>query len=93
MQTILTQASQAALQAILKQPADNAQRYSQFPVHEQEFWETLFAAARNPKKAQQVLNEIEVIEAEPCIDNDRVWSNVRAVRSLARMSLLQTKRN
>lgn len=86
MQSILTQASQAALQAILKQPVD-AQRYSQFPVHEQEFWEALFKSARDPKKAQQVLDELQVIEEEPCIDNDRVWQNVRAVKATARMTV------
>jgi len=87
MNAILTQATKAALQATLNQPA-NAQRYSQFPVHEQEFWEALFAAARDPKQAKQVLDEINIIEGEPCIDNDRVWRNVRAVRSTAKMTLL-----
>lgn len=88
MQTILTQAAQAALQRILKQADTEGQRYSQFPVHEQEFWERLFAAARNHNEAQQVLDEIQIIEGEPCIENDRVWRNVLAVRSMARMTLL-----
>jgi len=87
MNAILTQATKAALQATLNQPAD-AQRYSQFPVHEQEFWEALFTAARDPEQAKQVLDEINIIEDEPCIDNDRVWRNVRAVRSTAKMTLL-----
>lgn len=87
MNAILTQATKAALQATLNQPA-GAQRYSQFPVHEHEFWEVLFAAARDPKKAQQVIEELITIEDEPCIDNDRVWRNVRAVRSTAKMTLL-----
>lgn len=87
MNAILTEATKAALQATLNQPA-GAQRYSQFPVHEQEFWKSLFTAARDPKKARQVLDELTVIEEEPCIDNDRVWRNVLAVRSTARMTLL-----
>jgi hypothetical protein len=87
MKTILTQATRAALQATLNQPA-GAQRYSQFPVHEQEFWEVLFASARDPKKAQQIIDELTTIEEEPCIDNDRVWRNVNAVRATARMTLL-----
>jgi hypothetical protein len=84
---ILTQATKAALQATLNQPAD-AQRYSQFPVHEQEFWAVLFASARDPKTARQVIDELSVIEEEPCIENDRVWRNVIAVRSTAKMTLL-----
>jgi hypothetical protein len=85
--SILTQATKAAFQATLDQPA-GAQRYSLFPVHAQEFWTKLFDLARDPKKAQQVLDELNLIEDEPCIENDRVWRNVRAVRSTARMTLL-----
>jgi hypothetical protein len=87
MNAILTQATKAALQATLNQPA-HAQRYSQFPVHEQEFWQALFEAARDPKQAQQVIDGLALIEDEPCIDNDRIWRNVRAVRSTAKMTLL-----
>lgn len=87
MKAILTQATRAALQATLDQP-DGAQRYSQFPVHEQEFWKELFAAARDPKKAQEVIDGLALIEDEPCIDNDRVWRNVVAVRATAKMTLL-----
>lgn len=49
MNAILTAATKAAFQATLNQP-EGAQRYSQFPVHAQEFWSSLFAAARDPKK-------------------------------------------
>jgi hypothetical protein len=85
--SILTKATKAALQATLAQPA-NAQRYSLFPVHEQEFWEALFKFAVDPKKAKQVLEAIEKIENEPCIENDRVERNVRAVRTKAKLTLL-----
>jgi hypothetical protein len=85
--SILTQATKAAFQATLDQPA-GVQRYSQFPVHAQEFWKALFDLARDPEKAQQVLDELNHIEDEPCIENDRVWRNVLAVRSTAKMTLL-----
>lgn len=87
MNAILTQATKAALQATLNQPA-NAQRYSQFPVHEQEFWQALFEAARDPKQAQHVIDGLAIIEDEPCIENDRVWRNVRAVKAVAKTTLL-----
>jgi hypothetical protein len=85
--SILTQAAKAAFQATLDQPA-GVQRYSQFPVHAHEFWKEMFELARDPKKAQQVLDELNHIEDEPCIENDRVWRNVLAVRSVAKMTLL-----
>lgn len=87
MTNILNQAANAAHQAILKQ-ADDGQRYSQFPIHESAFWDHIFAAARDPKTASAVLKELEIIEAEPCIENDRVWTNVRTARSKARLALL-----
>ena len=85
--SILTQATKAAFQATLDQP-DGVQRHSLFPVHAQEFWTKLFELARDPQQAQQVLDELSLIEDEPCIENDRVWRNVRAVRSTAKMTLL-----
>lgn len=85
---VLAQASKAAHQSILAQPQDGQQRYSQFPVHELEFWEALFDLAKSPMTAQQVLDEIGVIEDEPCIENDRVFRNVRHARSLAKLALL-----
>jgi hypothetical protein len=87
MSTILNKAANAAHQTILKQ-ADNGQRYSQFPVHEAAFWEHIFAAAKNAKTAHVVLKELEIIEAEPCIENERVWTNVRTARSKARLTLM-----
>ncbi len=84
---ILNKASGAAYKAKLAQLND-AQRYSQFPVHETAFWESIFASAKNAKTAQKVLDEIIAIESEPCIDNERVWRNVKAAKSLARIALL-----
>jgi len=84
---ILIKAATAAHTAILKQP-NGTQSYSQYPVHAAEFWETVFKAAQNSKSAQQVLNELEHIEAEPCIENERVFRNVRTARSMAKMALL-----
>ena len=85
--TILTQSAIAAHQAKLVQPQEG-QRYSQYPVHEMEFWNNLFAFAKNPNTAQQVLNEIGDIENEPCIENDRVFRNVQHARILAKIALL-----
>lgn len=87
MKTILTQSAIAAHQAILDQPQEG-QRYSLYPVHELEFWERLFAFAKKPATAQQVLDEIGEIENEPCIENDRVFRNVQQVRKMAKLALL-----
>jgi hypothetical protein len=62
--TILTQSAKAAHQSKLAQSEDG-QRYSLYPVHELEFWETLFAFAKQPATAQKVLDEIGEIENEP----------------------------
>jgi hypothetical protein len=83
---ILNQAAKAAHLAILTQKS--TQRYSQFPVHETEFWESLFNFAKSAKTAKKVLDEISVIEEEPCIENDRVFRNVQTARRLARLTLL-----
>ena len=87
MKTILNQSAIAAHQAILGQPQDG-QRYSQYPVHELEFWNSLFAFAKNAATAQQVLDEIGDIENEPCIENDRVFRNVQQARKFAKLALL-----
>lgn len=87
MKTILTQSAIAAHQAILDQPQEG-QRYSCYPVHELEFWNGLFAFAKKPATAQQVLDEIGEIENEPCIENDRVFRNVQQARKLAKLALL-----
>jgi len=36
--------------------------YCVFAVHAQEFWETLFKLARDPMKAQQVLDRLNLIK-------------------------------
>ena len=85
--TISKPSAIAAHQIKLVQRQDG-QRYSQYPVHEMEFWNNLFAFAKNPNTAQQVLNEIGDIENEPCIENDRVFRNVQHARNLAKIALL-----
>lgn len=85
---VLNLAAKAAHQSVLEQPQDGQQRYSKFPVHEQEFWDSLYALAKNPATAQQVLSEIGEIENEPCIENERVFRAVRHARTLARLALL-----
>lgn len=84
---ILKQAAKAAYQKTLAKPED-AQRYSIYPVHEQEFWAKLFDFAKNPATAKKVLDEICEIENEPCIENDRVFNNARQARTIARLTLL-----
>lgn len=84
---ILNKASREALRAKLT-PKANTQRYSQYPVHETEFWSVIFSAAKSAKTAQKVLEEISMIEEEPCIENERVWNNVMMAKSLARLALM-----
>lgn len=84
---VLSKAAFAAHNAILK-PVRSVQRYSNFPVHESEFWESLFKQAKDARTAQDVLEAMTVIESEPCIDNDRVWNAVRAVKATARLTLM-----
>lgn len=54
---VLPQATKASHQAKLVQK-NGAQRYSQFPIHDTEFWSKLFQFARSAKTAQKVLDEI-----------------------------------
>lgn len=84
---ILTRSAIESHQIKLVQKQDG-QRYSQYPVHEMEFWKVLFAHAKDLKTAQQVLDEIGDIESEPCIENDRVFNNVRSARAMAKVALL-----
>lgn len=87
---VLVQATQAShnkkLQNLRSSPK---QQYSRYPVHEAEFWEKLFAFGKNPKTAQKVLDEIAEIEAEPCIENERVYRSVETAKKLAQLTLLQ----
>jgi hypothetical protein len=84
---VLNLAAKAAHIAKLAQK-EGVQRYSQFPVHEAEFWNTLFKYAKSAKTAQKVLDEILIIDEEPCIDNERVFLNVQTARRLAMIALL-----
>lgn len=84
---ILNQAAKAAHQARLN--ATESQRYSAYPVHETEFWSTIFKAAQNSKTAQLVIAAMSIIEEEPCIDNERVFRNVQTATRLARVALLK----
>lgn len=84
---VLNQASKAAHRAILAKK-DSVQPYSRFPVGDTEFWSKVFEFAKNPKHAQKVIDEMEIIEAEPCIENEKVWLNVQAVRRTAKLALL-----
>lgn len=83
---ILKQAAKAAHQARLIET--ESQRYSAYPVHETEFWTAIFKAAQNRKIAQNVIDEMRILEEEPCIDNDRVFRNVQTATRLARIALL-----
>jgi hypothetical protein len=65
------------------------QRYSQYPVHDSEFWESLFLAVKTSKGAKKILEEISIIENEPCIENERVWRNVSTLKSMAKMTVLR----
>lgn len=84
---VLNQASKAAHTAKLAQKK-NVQRYSQFPVHEAEFWNAMFKFAKSANTAQKVLDELSIIEEEPCIENERVSMNVQTARRLAKITLL-----
>lgn len=84
---VLNNAAKAAHKQTLS-ALEDAEHYSRYPVHEAAFWEALFKSAKNPKLAQDVLDEIGQIESEPCIENDRVWRNVIETRKLAKLALL-----
>lgn len=89
---VLVQATKAThihrLQSLRNSP--NADRqYSKYPVHETEFWASLLASAKNPKLARKVLDEIGVIENEPCIENERVYRSVQMIKSTATLTSLK----
>lgn len=83
---ILNKATRAAHTSKLSNKA-NIQRYSCYPVGDCEFWEDVFKSAKNPKHAQKVLDEMLILEDEPCIDNPRVWRNVCTAKSIAALAL------
>jgi hypothetical protein len=87
MSTLLTQAARATHNEVLKR-VEGTTRYSQFPVHESEFWDQVFKFAKDPKKAQKMLEDLQIIEDEPCIENQRIFANVQRAKSIARIALL-----
>lgn len=73
----------------LRRNGRSQRQYSTYPVHESEFWDNLLTAARDPKRAAKILEEIEIIEHQPCIENERVSRMVQNVRSEAKLTLLK----
>jgi hypothetical protein len=86
MTKILNQATRAAHTAKLANK-NNVQRYSRYPVYDSQFWEHIFKSARHSETARKVLDEMSVLEDEPCIENDRVWRNVSVAKSIASVTL------
>lgn len=84
---VLNQSAKAAHASVLAQKT-TVRRYSQFPVNDTEFWTQLFNFAKDPATAQKVLNEIGIIEEEPCIESDRIAMNVQTARRYAMIALL-----
>jgi hypothetical protein len=85
---ILSIATKAA-HTVTLQGTCNVQPYTRYPVFESEFWETIFKFSKKPEAAQQVIDELSEIEQEPCINNERVWRNVRAAKATAKLTLLK----
>lgn len=83
-------AKDAHTQKLAALATGTGQRYSRYPVHEQEFWISLEKAAKNPKTAQSVLDHIVEIEEEPCIENPRVFRVVQATKQYAKLALLKS---
>lgn len=84
--SILNNASRTAHKAKLVNKENQA--FSAYPVFDSEFWESIYKAAKNPKTANEVLTSMQIIESEPCIDNERVWNCVNTARSHAKIALL-----
>lgn len=73
----------------LRRNGRSQKQYSTYPVHETEFWEKLLDAARDTKRARKILEELEIIESQPCIESERVSRAVQHVRSVAKVTLLK----
>jgi hypothetical protein len=84
--SILNTASRTAHKA--KLATKNTQAFSAYPVFDSEFWEAIYKAAKSPRTAQDVLDAMQIIESEPCIENDRVWNCVNTARHHAKIALL-----
>lgn len=83
--SILNTASRNAHKANTNKPT---QAFSAFPVFDSQFWDAIYKAAQNARTAQEVLDGMQIIEGEPCIENDRVWACVSTARRLAKFALL-----
>ena len=90
MTKVLNQASRVANTRIL---AVKPERFSRFPIQETMFWTEIYLAAKDSKKAVKVIEELQEIEGEPCIDNDRVFLCVTTAKALARLTLLKLQKN
>ena len=84
---ILKQATKAAHLKKLS-PKAPGQRFSEFPVHESDFWGAIFAMAEDIETAQEVINAMNIIENEPCVENERVYNCIQRARSIANLTLL-----
>jgi hypothetical protein len=83
---ILNKATRSAHKAILRNPKE-VQPYSRYPVWEVDFWRDIFESAQNPNLASKVLEEMKVLEDEPCVENERVWRNISVAKSMAKVTL------
>lgn len=83
---VLKNASRIANKAKLAKA--NTEVFSAYPVFESEFWETIYKAAKQPKTAPEVLQAMQAIQEEPCIENDRVFRCVSTAITHAKLALL-----
>jgi hypothetical protein len=85
---VLNQATKAANQRVLStlNSTDN-ERFSRYPVHAAEFWAEVFGFAANRKTAQKVLEEMGVLENEPCAESDRIYRCIETAKQKARRTL------
>ncbi|MBK4735969.1 hypothetical protein [Noviherbaspirillum pedocola] len=85
---VLNQATKAANQRVLTTLNSNdKERFSRYPVHEAEFWAKVFGMAADRKTAEKVLEEMGVLENEPCADNDRIYRCIETAKQKARRTL------
>ena len=83
---LLIQAANHAHIAILTNIID-ARPFSAYPVMETEFWDHLYASAKHPHTAAEVLKSMQLIEQEPCIDNPRIYGCVVTAKKLANQTI------
>ena len=85
MQTILIQASKAAGSNVVA--SNETTVFSSAPVYEAGFWTFMFAAAKRPEHAAQVIEAMNTIAEEPCCENPRIWENVQTAKQIAKRAL------